>query len=71
MTGTRSKMMTALGAMLLLLSGISSEGMVDYFTDNGFGNPVAVMQHLFFFSSSPSVPSSAIFLDTNRFVSRT
>ncbi len=29
----------------LLLCGISSAGMVDYFTDNGFANPLAVMQH--------------------------
>ena len=29
----------------LLLCGISSAGMVDHFTDNGYGNPLAVMQH--------------------------
>ncbi|MCX5770049.1 MAG: BNR-4 repeat-containing protein [Candidatus Hydrogenedentes bacterium] len=38
-------MITRLTAMLFLLSGISSAGMVDYFTDNGYGNPVAVIQH--------------------------
>jgi hypothetical protein len=45
MKGTRAKMMTGLASMLLLLSGISSAGMVDYFTDNGYGNPVATIQH--------------------------
>jgi len=38
-------MIMSLASMLLLLSGISSAGVVDYFTDNGFANPLAVMQH--------------------------
>jgi hypothetical protein len=34
-----------LAATPWLARGASSDGMVDYFTDNGFGNPVASMQH--------------------------
>lgn len=30
---------------LLLLCNISSAGMVDYFTDNGYGNPLSTLQH--------------------------
>jgi len=45
MTGRSEKMTASLASMLLLLSGISSAGVVDYFTDNGFANPLAVMQH--------------------------
>ncbi len=37
--------MTSLGAMLLLLCADASAGMVDYFTDNGFANPVSTLQH--------------------------
>ncbi len=44
MKGTTNRV-TSLPCMLLLLSGISSAGMVEYFTDNGFANPVATMQH--------------------------
>ena len=45
MKGTRAKMIMGLASILLLMSGVSSAGMVDYFTDNGYGNPLSVMQH--------------------------
>ena len=38
-------MMTGLTSVLLLLSGISAPDMVEYFTDNGYGNPIATLQH--------------------------
>jgi len=37
MTRTRAKMMMGLPPYVLLDVGISSAGMVDYFTDNGYG----------------------------------
>ena len=45
MTGTATKAVMSLASILLLLSSIASAGTVAYFTDNGFGNPVATIQH--------------------------
>jgi hypothetical protein len=43
--GTIVRFAVATSLCSLLLCGISSAGMVDCFTDNGYGNPLAVMQH--------------------------
>jgi hypothetical protein len=45
MTKTGATMAAFLASTLLLLGGAASADMVDYFTDNGFANPVSTLQH--------------------------